>query len=170
MNLKMRNKPVVDILFLLALFCVFLISALFIVLLGAKIYRKTVSNMDVNFKSRTALSYVTEKVRQFDHSGGAAVIHYGDTPVLVLNERIDDTDYSTFLYEKDGYLTELTARSDYDFNLTGGTKVVPIQGFNIERVSDSLYYFTLTDENGESISYYVAEYSHTNNEEGMTHE
>ena len=170
MNFKMRNKPIVDILFLLALFSVFLISALFIVLFGAKIYRKTVSNMDVNFKSRTALSYVTEKMRQFDHSGGAAVIHYGDTPVLVLNEHVGDNDYSTFLYEQDGYLTELTTRSDYDFNLTGGTQVVPIRDFNVERVSDSLYLFSLTDENGESISYYVAEYSHTNNEEGMTHE
>ena len=170
MNLKMRNKPIVDILFLLALFSVFLISALFIVLFGAKIYRNTVSNMDVNFKSRTALSYVTEKMRQFDHSGGAAVIHYGDTPVLVLNERVGETDYSTFLYEKDGYLTELTARSDYEFDLNGGTQVVPIQGFTIERVSESLYQVSLTDENGETISYYVAEYSHTNNEEGMTHE
>ena len=170
MNLKMRNKPVVDILFLLALFCVFLISALFIVLFGARIYRTTVSNMDVNFKSRTALSYVTEKMRQFDHSGGAAVIHYGDTPVLVLNARVGDIDYSTFLYEKDGYLTELTARSDYAFDLTGGTQVVPIRDFSIERVSESLYQFTLTDESGDSVSYYVAEYSHTNNEEGMTHE
>lgn len=170
MNLKMRNKPIVDILFLLALFSVFLISALFIVLFGAKIYRNTVSNMEANFKSRTALSYVTEKMRQFDHSGGAAVIHYGETPVLVLNERIGDNDYSTFLYEQDGYLTELTARSDYDFDLTGGTKVVPVSGFFVERVTDSLYRFTLTDENGESVSYYVAEYSHTNNEEGMTHE
>lgn len=170
MNLKMRNKPIVDILFLLALFSVFLISALFIVLFGAKIYRNTVSNMEANFKSRTALSYVTEKMRQFDHSGGAAVIHYGETPVLVLNERVGDNDYSTFLYEQDGYLTELTARSDYDFDLTGGTKVVPVSGFFVERVTDSLYRFTLTDEKGESVSYYVAEYSHTNNEEGMTHE
>ena len=170
MNLKMRNKPIVDILFLLALFSVFLISALFIVLFGAKIYRNTVSGMEANFKSRTALSYVTEKMRQFDHSGGAAVIHYGETPVLVLNERVGDNDYSTFLYEQDGYLTELTARSDYDFDLTGGTKVVPVSGFFVERVTDSLYRFTLTDENGESVSYYVAEYSHTNNEEGMTHE
>jgi hypothetical protein len=160
----------VDILFLLALFSVFLISALFIVLFGAKIYRNTVSGMEANFKSRTALSYVTEKMRQFDHSGGAAVIHYGETPVLVLNERVGDNDYSTFLYEQDGYLTELTARSDYDFDLTGGTKVVPVSGFFVERVTDSLYRFTLTDENGESVSYYVAEYSHTNNEEGMTHE
>ncbi|MCR5221905.1 MAG: DUF4860 domain-containing protein [Lachnospiraceae bacterium] len=170
MNLKMRNKPIVDILFLLALFSVFLISALFIVLFGAKIYRNTVSGMEENFKSRTALSYVTEKMRQFDHSGGATVIHYGETPVLVLNERVGDNDYSTFLYEQDGYLTELTARSDYDFDLTGGTKVVPVSGFFVERVTDSLYRFTLTDENGESVSYYVAEYSHTNNEEGMTHE
>ncbi len=170
MNFKTQNKPIVDILFLLALFCVFLISALFIVLFGAKIYRTTVSNMDINFKSRTALSYVTEKMRQYDRSGGAAVIHYGDTPVLVLNERVNDVDYSTFLYEKDGYLTELTARADYDFDLNGGTEVVPIRDFHIERISDSLYRFTLTDMAGETVSYYVAEYSHTNQEERLTHE
>ena len=169
MNLT-RNKPVVDILFLLALFCVFLLSALFIVLFGAKIYRSTVSDMNENFKSRTALSYVTEKMRQFDHSGAAYVLHYEDKPVLVLNETLNDTEYSTFLYEKDGYLVELTTRADYEFDFPAGTKIVEIRGFNVEPVSDSLYRFTVTDASGEDITYYVAEYSHTNEEGGMTHE
>ena len=58
-----RDKSIVDMLFLLALFGVFLISALFIVLFGANIYKKTVNDMDANFSARTSVSYITEKIR-----------------------------------------------------------------------------------------------------------
>lgn len=166
MNLKMRNRPVVDILFLLALFSVFLISALFVVLFGAKIYRNTVSGMDDNFKSRTALSYVTEKMRQHDHINGASVIDYDGTSVLRLEDEIDDTVYYTYLYEDDGYLMELTAKSDFNFNKSGGQKIVETDGFDIEPVSDSLYRISLTDGNGNALTYYVSEYSSSFKEAG----
>lgn len=167
MNLKMRNRPVVDILFLLALFSVFLISALFVVLFGAKIYRNTVAGMDDNFKSRTALSYVTEKMRQHDHEGGASVIDYKGSPVLRLQEEIEGNIYYTYLYEDDGYLMELTAKSDYDFNKAGGQQIVETDGFLIEEVNDSLYRITLKDASGKELSYFVSQYS---NSEGGNNE
>ena len=160
MNFKTRNKPVVDILFLLALFSVFLISALFVILFGAKIYRKTVSGMDDNFKSRTALSYVTEKMRQHDHIDGACVIEAPDgSMVLRLQDSIEDNIYYTYLYEKDGYLMELTAKSDFKFNKSGGQQIVETDGFIIEQVSNSLYRVKITDGDGNELTYFVSQYS-----------
>lgn len=170
MNLKTRNKPVVDILFLLALFSVFLISALFVVLFGAKIYRNTVAGMDENFKSRTSLSYVTEKMRQHDHTSGAYVFDYEGTTVLRLSEEINENIYYTYLFENDGYLMELTAKSDYDFTPFGAQKIVATNGFDISEVSESLYRVTITDSEGSELSYYVAMYSNTDEEEELSDE
>lgn len=162
MNLKNRNRPVVDILFLLALFSVFLISALFIVLFGARIYRNTASGMNENFKSRTVISYITEKIRQHDHEEGVSVIDYNGTPVLRLADEIEDSLYYTYLYEDDGYLAELTAKSDFEFNKSGGQKIVKTDGFTIEAVSDALFKISLNISDGQTMTYYVSMRSNPN--------
>ena len=65
MNNRNQEKHfIVDILFVLALFGVFAVSALALVTIGADVYQHTVEDMGVNYESRTAVSYILEKVRQ----------------------------------------------------------------------------------------------------------
>ncbi|HOO28468.1 MAG TPA: DUF4860 domain-containing protein [Lachnospiraceae bacterium] len=166
MNFSKREKSIVDILFLLALFCVFLVSALFIVLFGAKIYRSTVADMNTNFTSRTALSYITEKMRQHDSAGGAQVTFIDGQPVLCLNQENDGVKYCTYLFSNDGYLKEVTAKENYDFDLSSGQNIIELSEFTAEEIQDSLYKFHITDIDGNQIDFYVSLYSHTN--EGET--
>ena len=63
MNQK-QDKHIVDVLFVIGLFCIFALSSFFLISIGANIYRKTVAHMDENFNTRTSLSYVVEKIRQ----------------------------------------------------------------------------------------------------------
>ena len=73
MQVKQERNHIVDVLFVLALFVVFTLSALVLVILGANVYRQTVSYMDENYEARTAYSYLTEKVRQNDVYGSIYV-------------------------------------------------------------------------------------------------
>ena len=52
MNQRNENKHMVDVLFVIILFCVFAVSALILVMIGANVYKKTVNDMDSNFNSR----------------------------------------------------------------------------------------------------------------------
>ena len=61
---KQEKHFIVDILFVLALFGVFAVSALALVTIGADVYQHTVEDMGVNYESRTAVSYIMEKVRK----------------------------------------------------------------------------------------------------------
>ena len=81
MNLLKRQKSIVDVIFMITVFGVFMLSALFVVLFGAKIYRRTAHDMSVNFNSRTALAYVTEKVHQHDRRGGVDITIKDGKPV-----------------------------------------------------------------------------------------
>ena len=148
MNFSKREKSIVDILFILALFCAFLVSALFIVLFGAKIYRSTVADMETNFTSRTALSYITEKMRQHDTVGAASVTFIDEQPVLILNQENDGVDYCTYLFSYDGYLKEITAKESFDFDLSSGQNILALSAFTAEEISDSLYQFKITDIDG----------------------
>ena len=55
---KQEKHFIVDILFVLALFGVFAVSALALVTIGADVYQHTVEDMGVNYESRTAVSYI----------------------------------------------------------------------------------------------------------------
>ena len=92
----MKSKPsrhaAIHILFLIALFGAFLISTLFIVLFGARIYNKIVNDTDQSFFSRTTLSYFTEKIRQHDEHGSVSIFRQDNPELsgLVLTQKINE--------------------------------------------------------------------------------
>ena len=153
--------------FILALFGAFAITALFVVLFGARIYRSTVSNMSTNYEKRTAMSYVTEKIRSHDHTGGIEVSDQGGSSssdehsVLKLYQKIGAKRYVTYLFVADGYLKEFTAEEAYDFDYKGGTEILAINDFSVRKQSEGLYHFDITDSNGERTQFFVTLYSGT---------
>ena len=167
MNFAKRNKSIVDFLFILALFGAFAITALFVVLFGARIYKSTVSNMKTNYEKRTAMSYITEKIRSHDYTGGAEVsdIEQNDSSkdhsVLKLYQTEGDKKYVTYLFVSDGYLREFTADESYDFDYDAGANILAIEEFCVNKESDGLYRFNITDTNGEKTEFFVTLYSGT---------
>ena len=161
MNLLKRQKSIVDVVFMIAVFGVFMLSALFVVLFGAKIYKKTAHDMTANFNSRTALAYVTEKIHQHDRKGGVEVTIEDGKPLLKLTQFVNSDEYCTYLYEDGGYLKELTAKGDVSLVKSAGKSILPVSDFNAVKESDSLYYFKLTDAEGSETRFYVSLYSYT---------
>ncbi len=167
MNFGKRNKSIVDFLFILALFGAFAITALFVVLFGARIYKTTVSNMNTNYEKRTAMSYITEKIRSHDYTGGADVsdIESGDGEdahsVLKLYQVIGDRKYVTYMFVVDGYLKEYTTDESNDFDYKTGTNILAIDDFSVKKENDGLYRFDITDSNGERTEFFVTLYSGT---------
>ncbi len=167
MNFAKRNKSVVDFLFILALFGAFAITALFVVLFGSRIYKTTVSNMNTNYEKRTAMSYLTEKIRSHDYTGGVDVSDIDGTgdsdvhSVLKLYQNEGERRYVTYLFLADGYLKEFTADENYDFDYSSGTNILAIDDFSVSRQTDGLYRFNITDTNGEKTEFFVTLYSGT---------
>ena len=70
MNAKNERRHMVDVLFVLTLFCVFALCSILLIAVGAKVYQNTINSMETHFTSTTSLSYITEKIRQNDTSSG----------------------------------------------------------------------------------------------------
>lgn len=158
MKLKQENRHIVDVLFVLALFCVFAISALMLLIIGANVYQKTINDMDANYNSRTAFSYITEKIRQNDTSSAVSIGTLEGHPALILSQEVDGKLYNTYLYEYDGYLTELFTGSTQDLGsniLKAGHPLFPLKDFDITKVDSSLYRFVLTTEESSPITLYI---------------
>lgn len=154
-----EHRHMIDILFVLSLFCVFAASSVLLILFGADIYQKTVQQMDSNYSSRTSIAYITEKIRQSDTANAIQITTQDDTQVLMLTNIIDGIPYATSLYEYDGYLYELFARTDIDLPLDAGQPVMELHKLSFSLVSPNTLEIRLTDTSTEEQTIYVSIHS-----------
>ena len=114
MKPRQEKHHIVDILFVLGLFGVFTLSALVLVTLGANIYKNNLREMKTNYNSRSAYSYIAEKVRQNDISGNVTIEDFYGTDALVFTQNVNDEIYCTYLYYHNGILKELFMKKNRD--------------------------------------------------------
>lgn len=152
---KTEKKHTIDVLFVITLFCVFAISVIVATSLGAKVYKNIVDDMDSNYNSRTAYSYIFNKVHQSDSNSLVSVGTFDGYDALIISEEINNIMYSTFLYCYDGSLMELFSRSDQEFDPSFGTELFKLDTFSIKPVSDTLVQFEFTPADGEINTLFV---------------
>lgn len=151
MHNKAESRHMIDILFVLTLFCVFAISALTLVTLGANIYQRTVDHMESNFESRTPYSYITQKIRQADQTDGISVGSVDELEAILINQKMGDTLYTTYLYEYEGYLCELFVRADQSLSANAGNRIIEVKSFEITELESNLFSLELTTIGGENL-------------------
>ena len=82
-----KKGHMMSVLFTMLLFLVFVLSALFTVLIGSRVYENITVRSDASYTGNTALSYIANKVRQGDRAGLVDVVSVDGmrrTDVLVL--------------------------------------------------------------------------------------
>ncbi|MBO6240399.1 MAG: DUF4860 domain-containing protein [Butyrivibrio sp.] len=160
MNLKSKNRHIVDVAFILCLMLLFVLCAVAVISLGAGIYQKNVKSMKDNYNHRTACAYIIEKVRQSDVNGAIFVQDLFGQNALVIQEEIDGVLYNTYIYDYDGYLMELYARADLNtFYPMSGQKLLEVSSFDISQKSDSLFLADIVLSDGLKESVYIAKRS-----------
>lgn len=154
-----QERHIIDILFVIALFCIFALSAVFLISIGANIYGKTVSHMDSNFSGRTSFAYVTEKIRQADKEGAVSIGELEGRPALLITETLEGTDYIIYLYEHNGYLKELMVRKDTPLPPSAGQEILEVSEFSLTQINDKLFAFTIATDEENIYRLYVSEKS-----------
>lgn len=159
MKKQTGQRHMIDILFVLSLFCVFAISSVLLILFGADIYKKTIAQMDSNYSSRTSIAYITEKIRQSDAEHAIKIVSQDDTQILVLTNIINDIPYAISLYVYDGYLYELFARADIELPLDAGQPVMELHSLSFSQIKPNILEITFSDDINSERTIYVSTHS-----------
>lgn len=123
--------------FILAVFSLFAICSLLVVLFGANVYHGLVSDLDANNEVRTSLSYVSNKVRAAD-SRDISVRTDAGQQVLVITRQYSGEKYDTYIYHYQGSLYELFTKAQNQFVPGNGDKITPLSGFSVKKDGDRL--------------------------------
>ncbi len=138
----------IDILFTLALFLVFAVLALMVVVLGANAYNDISRSGEENYNIRSSFVYLTEKIRQGDAQGSVAVTSLAGSDALVLTQEINNDNYQTWIYLAGGKLNEIFIREGTAFTPESGQEIMDLSGFGIEVMGGRLFRLTLEDAYG----------------------
>ncbi len=150
MNNKNETRHMIDVLFVLTLFCVFAVCSVLLIAVGAKVYQNTINNMETHFTSTTALSYITEKIRQNDISGNLSIEKFDGNDALVLSSEYNGEEYCTYIYSFNGHLKELFTKKNIKLSPQAGQDILAISDFSVMLLDDDLYEITLVDNNHKS--------------------
>lgn len=133
-----HNRQTMNFLFTMLLFLVFVLSALFTVLIGGKVYENINSRIEENYSGQVVLNYVANKVRQNDKADSIAVRTVEDTAVLELAQEINGVSYITWIYYMDGAVRELFTNAGSGLGLADGLEIIDSEGLTFRQEGDIL--------------------------------
>ena len=125
--MKENRTPITQVLALLCL-TVFALCVLLVLLTAACVYRNLVDRGEETYALRTALQYLTTRVRQ------AETVTIGELDgcqALVLEETVDGEVYTTWVYCYEGWLRELYTVPGAKLPLSAGETVLEAESLVI---------------------------------------
>ena len=148
MRFRTQQSHMIDFLFPVALFFVFAVSAMTVILLATGIYRSTTEHSSLNYTARTSLAYICEKIHQNDAGGDVALGTFDGCDALVLRQPRGEDTYQTYIYVYENELKELFIKDGVEAPAKTGKTILAVDDFSMEAVRDGLFRFTCTDADG----------------------
>lgn len=145
-----KESHSIDTLFALLLFSTMALCALCIIVMGGRVYRNIVDDMDENFVTRTAMFYISNKVKQYDQQGFISVEEREGQNMLVLKEEIDGAIYETLIYEENGLVREMFIEKGTEVPFESGTVILETEKLHFEMVQENLLKMELDTKERET--------------------
>ena len=151
MRFSRQRKHVIDMIFPIALFFVFALSAMLVIVMATNVYQKTTSESALNYTAQTSLAYIREKISQADVDGGICLTTLDGQDALRLTTTENDRTFYTYIYAMDGELRELFVSADRDTpSASTGRSILSVKAFDMEAIAGNLYAFTCISEDNET--------------------
>ena len=133
--MKKRNMSGVLV---LLVFAVFMVSVLLVLLSGADTVQRLTRRDQRSYHHRTAVQYITTRIRQSDAAGAVSVRSSEAGDMLVLTETIEGWDYETRVYCCEGYLREMFCEAGAALPPEFGEEILPMDSFGASLAGDTL--------------------------------
>ena len=146
-----RKRHTADSLFSLLLLLIFSIFTLLLAGTGAMVYKNSAAKLDENYTSRTAVAYVSEKLRQNDRAGAVSFTEVEGCSALALQEDVEGESFVTYIYFYDGALRELFMRASSQPSAALGTAIVKLADFAVTQ-EDAMMRVTAISPDGNENS------------------
>jgi len=133
----MNNRPAkhsFNLVFTVLLLGIFAMAAVFVAVLGARVYANSAQKMQDNFDTRTSLVYLSEKIRTSEGAGSVSVKPLdGAGDALVIAQELNGARYESWIYIYEGNLMESPLVAEGSPVIPqAGQEIMPLRSFTAE--------------------------------------
>ena len=140
----MKRSSVVEVIFIMILFTLFVGSAFFITLFEADSYQKIVEQNNVQNSNTLPLSYINMKLKQATNGNSVRLIQDQDIDYIMITEEIVNEEYYTYIYVYENQLYELFTNSK-KLDINAGTGLMEVYDLKMQYQA-GVYEFVVIDE------------------------
>jgi len=137
MTKTVQNQKI-DTVFVLIVFCVFAVSVLMVLMLGANTYKSITEMSREGQDDSTVLSYIWSKVKNGDTAGNVYVSDFHGQPALCIDEQYGQTLYQTVVYYYNGWVYELFSEPWLNLPPEGGAQIIRADDLSFETLNHGL--------------------------------
>ena len=105
-----KKKHSVNMLFTILLLGIFAMAAIFVAVMGARVYANSADKMQANFDTRTSIVYLSEKIRT-NPGDNYDVRDLNGINALVLTQEIGGQAYESWIFIFNDKLCEITVKA-----------------------------------------------------------
>jgi len=125
------KKHSVNMVFTILLLGIFALTAIFVAVMGARVYANSTDKLHANFDTRTSLVYLSEKIRTAQGDNYSVRDIDGNT-ALVLSEEIGGTVYESWIFVANDRLREVTIVQGDAVLPSTAQQIMDLKGFDAE--------------------------------------
>jgi len=114
----------IDTVFVLIVFCIFAVSVLMVLMLGANTYSRITELSREENAERTVISYIWTKVKNGDEAGSVGVGDFHGLQSLFIDEEFEGVRYRTVVYYHNGWVYELFSEESLEFFPEDGVRII----------------------------------------------
>lgn len=129
-NISLERTGRMSVLFSLLLLFVFLLSTVFLILIGSQVYQNIRQQNTNSFYSDTASNYIANKIRQLDTLDAVQIRKEDGQEILVITSEEDNTTFETWIYAKDNSLMELYTPANSGLTVDDGLPILPCESLS----------------------------------------
>jgi hypothetical protein len=138
--------------FTVMLLCIFALAAIFVAVLGAKVYANSAEKLQANFDTRTSIIYLSEKIRTCP-GDAYDVRELNGSTALVLSQEVGGTTYESWIYVDKEKLCEAVVTAGDTVSTAGGQQIMGLKSLDAELVDGGIRITVLTPEDQESTTF-----------------
>lgn len=151
-----RGGHAVSGFFVYCLLCLFALLATTLVMVGTRAYHSVYDSTAANSDEQIALSYLLNKVRSYDVSGGIELRKVDGIDTLCLQESIGGVPYETRIYCMDNSLYEYYCEKSDPFDPKLGERLTEAASMEIGLVEPRLLRIEIAHTDGSVSSAHIA--------------
>ena len=138
----------------LLLVCIFAVAMFMTLASGALVYKDISNVMEEQYTVRTAVSYLTTRVRQGNAVGSIELGEFDGCEALIIYDSLGD--YATYIYCWNGYIREIYCPVGAPMAVTDGDTIIPADEVSFAMENDLLLIDCVTDGGSATQYVYVA--------------